>query len=126
MFIFVNFIIFTVVCFLLFRFNSKQSFWVPGPSPTIIAKPTLKILSKQAISATNVLFHLEIAGPDHMSFFFQPSDDAKLVDWSFNKEVVLQNLKPPYFVYFSYALDPTPLKFTIEFEVGIVIETFLK
>lgn len=53
-----------------------------------------------------------------MSMFIQPLNDSKLVDWSFVKEPLEKKFKPPYFVYFSYALDPTPLRFNLEFEVS--------
>ncbi|XP_055917041.1 endoplasmic reticulum metallopeptidase 1 isoform X2 [Eupeodes corollae] len=94
----------------------SQSFWIPGPSPQIIGIPSMRIISKEAVSATNIKFQIEISGPDHMGIFIQPLDDANLVDWSFDKEPIDQQYTPPYFVYFSYGLDPAPLKFYLEFE----------
>lgn len=97
--------------------RSKQSFWVPGPEPLKNGWPTLKIYSKQRSSSTNIIFTIEVSGPDHMSLFIQPLADAKLVDWSFDKEPIQREFEPPYFIYFSYALDPTPLRFNLEFQV---------
>ncbi|XP_037954986.1 endoplasmic reticulum metallopeptidase 1 [Teleopsis dalmanni] len=96
----------------------EQSFWIPGPEPNKEGWPTLKILSKERSSSTNILYTLEISGPDHMSLFINPVEDAKLVDWSFDKEPIEKGFSKPYFVYFSYALDPTPLRFILEFERG--------
>ena len=90
---------------------------MPAPAPTVVGWPKLEIIAKQQTSPRNVLFTLEISGPDHMSMFLQPLADAKLVDWSFNKLPLQEKFETPYFVYFSYALDPTPLRFNLEFEV---------
>ncbi|KAH8270873.1 hypothetical protein KR018_010625, partial [Drosophila ironensis] len=93
-----------------------NSYFVPGPEPNKGYLPTLSILDKSSSSATNIKFDLEISGPDHISMFILPLNDTKLVDWSFTKEPLEQNVKPPYYVYWSYALDPTPLQFSLEFE----------
>lgn len=94
----------------------NQSFFIPGPSPQPIGIPTMRIISKDATSATNIKFQIQISGPDHMSMFIQPLEDAKLIDWSFNREPIEKQFTPPYFIYFSYGLDNSPLTFTIEFE----------
>lgn len=93
-----------------------QSFFLPGPSPQPIGIPSMRIVSKEAISATNIKFQIEISGPDHMGMFIQPLEDAKLVDWSFNREPIEKEYSAPHFVYFSYGIDATPLKFNLEFE----------
>lgn len=77
----------------------------------------MKIISKQQTSPRQILFTVEVSGPNHMSLFIQPLSDAKLVDWSFTKIPLQEKFDPPYYVYFSYALDPTPLRFNLEFEV---------
>ncbi|XP_036332214.1 endoplasmic reticulum metallopeptidase 1-like, partial [Rhagoletis pomonella] len=94
-----------------------QSFWVDGPAPKAGSWPRLRILSKERISFTNLIISLEVAGPDHMSVFIQPMNDTKLVDWSFDRTPIQENFKTPYFVYLSYALDPAPFRFHLEFEV---------
>ena len=53
-----------------------------------------------------------------MSFFIQPLENVKLVDWLFDRQPIDKKFEPPYFVYFSYALDPTPLRFHLEFQVS--------
>ncbi|EDW72283.1 uncharacterized protein Dwil_GK20800 [Drosophila willistoni] len=93
-----------------------NSFWVPGPEPNTDYIPTVTIIEKSSNSPTNIQYTLEISGPDHCSIFIQPLNNSKLVDWSFTKEPLEQNIEPPYYVYWSYALDPTPLQFTMEFE----------
>lgn len=96
-----------------------QSFFVPASAPPAGGWPKLEIIAKQQTSSRNILFTLEVSGPDHMSMFIQPLADAKLVDWSFTKVPLQENFETPYFVYFSYALDPTPLRFNLEFEVKL-------
>lgn len=98
--------------------HRDNSYWIPGPEPNKDYLPTLRIISKESTTATNVIFTLEVSGPDHTSIFIDPVDDAKLVDWSFTKEPLELSLPPPHYVYWSYALDPTPLRFNLEFEVG--------
>ncbi|XP_026840670.1 endoplasmic reticulum metallopeptidase 1 isoform X1 [Drosophila persimilis] len=93
-----------------------NSYFVPGPEPNKDYLPTLSIIDKSSSSAKNIKFTLEIAGPDHTSIFIQPVNGTTLVDWTFTKEPLEQNVKPPYYVYWSYALDPTPLQFSMEFE----------
>ncbi|EDW01024.1 endoplasmic reticulum metallopeptidase 1 isoform X1 [Drosophila grimshawi] len=95
---------------------AANSYWVPGPEPNKAYMPTLKILNKESTSMTNIIFTLEVSGPDHTSIFIEPLDDAKLVDWTFTKEPLEKSLPPPHYVYWSYALDPTPLRFNLEFE----------
>ncbi|XP_030378121.1 endoplasmic reticulum metallopeptidase 1 [Scaptodrosophila lebanonensis] len=95
-----------------------NSFWVPGPEPNKNYLPSCTILNKQSSSLTKVLFTLEVSGPDHTSIFIEPLNGAKLVDWSFTREPIEKQLKPPYYVYWSYALDPTPIRFNIEFDRG--------
>lgn len=95
----------------------NQSFWVPAPQPSLSGWPKLEILSKASNIAQEVVFNLQVSGPNHMSMFIQPTDGVTLVDWSFTKEPLERNFAPPYFVYFSYALDPSPLKFSLTFKV---------
>lgn len=99
-------------------FCRDNSYWIPGPAPNYDHVPTLTILRKESTSPTNVIFTLEVSGPHHTSIFLDPVDDAKLVDWSFTKDPLDLSLPPPHYVYWSYALDPTPLRFNVEFEVG--------
>ncbi|XP_002005478.2 endoplasmic reticulum metallopeptidase 1 [Drosophila mojavensis] len=93
-----------------------NSYWVPGPEPNKDYLPTLRIINKESTSRTNIIFTLEVAGPDHVSIFIEPLQGAKLVDWTFTKEPLEKSLPPPHYVYWSYALDPTPMRFNLEFE----------
>lgn len=81
-------------------------------------------MEKSSNSDTNIRFDLEISGPDHTSIFILPLNDSKLVDWSFIRDPLDGNVKPPYYVYWSYALDPKPLQFSLEFEVIILIKYY--
>ncbi|XP_059226147.1 endoplasmic reticulum metallopeptidase 1 [Stomoxys calcitrans] len=92
-----------------------QSFWIPAPQPNLQGWPTLRIVSKQMSDPEEVVFELEIAGPNHMSIFIQPLENVTLADWSFTKEPLGENFEPPYYVYFSYAMDPSPLRFQLAF-----------
>uniref|UniRef100_A0A1A9W2G7 FXNA-like protease n=1 Tax=Glossina brevipalpis TaxID=37001 RepID=A0A1A9W2G7_9MUSC len=94
----------------------NQSFFVVATQPVKVGWPTLKIISKEQTSSKTILFTLEVAGPHHISIFIQPLHDVKLMDWSFTKVPLEQNFKTPYYLYFSYALDPTPLRFHLEFK----------
>lgn len=99
-------------------FCRDNSYWIPGPAPDYQYLPTLTIIRKESTSSSSVVFTLEVSGPDHVSIFIDPVDDAKLVDWSFTKDPLDLSLPSPHYVYWSYALDPTPLRFNLEFEVG--------
>lgn len=99
-------------------FFRNQSFFIPAPPPSETGWPKMRIISKKQTSSRNVLFTLEISGPDHMSMFIEPLNNTNLVDWSFTKIPIEEKFETPYFVYFSYALDPTPLRFNLEFEVS--------
>ncbi|XP_037808190.1 endoplasmic reticulum metallopeptidase 1 [Lucilia sericata] len=94
----------------------EQSFFIPASAPAQGGWPKMQIISKRQTTSRNILFTLEISGPDHMSMFIEPLKDTKLKDWSFTKIPIDEKFEPPYFVYFSYALDPTPLRFNLEFE----------
>lgn len=97
---------------------SDQSFWIDGPAPLAGGWPSLRILSKQRISNTNLIISLEVSGPDHMSIFIQPINDTKLIDWSLDRTPLRNNFTAPYFIYLSYALDPAPFRFHMEFQVS--------
>ncbi|XP_075168832.1 endoplasmic reticulum metallopeptidase 1 [Haematobia irritans] len=93
----------------------KQSFWVPAPQPNLEGWPTLRIVSKEMSDPEEIVFELEISGPNHMSIFIQPLENVTLVDWSFSKVPLEENFETPYYVYFSYAMDPSPLRFQLAF-----------
>lgn len=77
----------------------------------------MRITSKQSAAPDTVVFNLEVAGPNHISMFIQPKENVTLVDWSFTKIPLENKFVPPFFVYFSYARDPSPLKFSLKFKV---------
>ncbi|XP_037952372.1 endoplasmic reticulum metallopeptidase 1-like [Teleopsis dalmanni] len=93
-----------------------SSVWIPGPEPTFDNMPHIKINAKNQISKTKIRYEFELSGPDHMALFIKPLNDADIVNWSFHYTPLRMNWKPPYFIYFSYGVDGTPLNFWIEFE----------
>ncbi|XP_005177919.1 endoplasmic reticulum metallopeptidase 1 [Musca domestica] len=94
----------------------NQSFWVPASQPSRSGWPSMRITSKQSAAPDTVVFNLEVAGPNHISMFIQPKENVTLVDWSFTKIPLENKFVPPFFVYFSYARDPSPLKFSLKFK----------
>lgn len=96
----------------------NESYWVPGTAPTLENTPKLTVASKTVLR-TSTVYELELTGPDHMSMFIQPRTGSDLTSWSFPLEPLEKKMGPPYFIYYSYALDNRALKFTLEFEVII-------
>lgn len=54
-----------------------------------------------------------------MGLFIQPLEGSELTAWSFPLEPLEKKMGPPYFIYYSYALNNRALKFTLEFEVTL-------
>lgn len=97
-------------------FYRNESYWIPGSVPNLENTPKLSILKKVELR-TSTVYTLQLSGPDHMSLFIQPLNGSDLISWSFPLEPLEKKMGPPYFIYYSYALDNSPLNFTLEFEV---------
>lgn len=54
-----------------------------------------------------------------MGIYINPLNGRKINAWSFHYTPLRLDWKPPYFIYFSYGKDSSPLKFTLEFEVSV-------
>uniref|UniRef100_A0A0A1WQ19 FXNA-like protease n=1 Tax=Zeugodacus cucurbitae TaxID=28588 RepID=A0A0A1WQ19_ZEUCU len=94
-----------------------SSVWIPGPDPKFYnTEPQLKLISKEQLSKTSIRYELELSGPDHMGIYINPLKERKINAWSFHYTPLRLDWKPPYFIYFSYGKDSSPLKFTLEFE----------
>lgn len=102
---------------LKFQFHRAASLWIPGPDPQFDKLPRVTVTKKQEISKTSLHYELELSGPDHMALFIRPLQDAKITAWSFHRTPLRMDWKPPFFIYFSYGADATPLKFWLELEV---------
>ncbi|XP_036331812.1 endoplasmic reticulum metallopeptidase 1 isoform X2 [Rhagoletis pomonella] len=93
-----------------------SSLWIPGPDPKFDRVPEVKLLSKNQLSKTSIRYELELSGPDHMGLYINPLKDREMSSWSFHYSPLRLGWKPPYFIYFSYGKDSSPLKFTLELE----------
>lgn len=96
-----------------------HSFWIPtDEEPNIPGeKPTLTLTSKTEADASNTSrYSFTLKGPDHMTIFIGLKAPAKIVNWSFNNTMLRDNWEPPYFIYYSYGKDNSPLDFYIDVE----------
>ncbi|CAD7014585.1 endoplasmic reticulum metallopeptidase 1 isoform X2 [Ceratitis capitata] len=93
-----------------------SSIWIPGPDPKFDKEPELKLISKNQLSNTSIRYEMELSGPDHMGIYINPLKDRKVNAWSFHYTPLRLNWKTPYFIYFSYGKDKSPLRFKLEFE----------
>lgn len=104
------------------RWNKAReySLWIPlGEAPQIpTAYPNLTLEATEELEEENQRrFNFTLTGPDHMTIFINVKNSAKILDWTFNDTLIRDNEAPPYFIYFSYGLDNSPLEFFIDVEV---------
>lgn len=92
-------------------------------------EPKLELLKKFRNSTDHLLttFEFMLSGPDHMGIFVGSKSGSKITNWSFNKTMIQNSWEPPFFIYFSYGKDASPLKFFIETRVRFFksLEQFL-
>ncbi|KAL5289346.1 hypothetical protein ACFFRR_009469 [Megaselia abdita] len=94
----------------------ESSFWIPGPSVKLNNHPKIEIKKVTEMKKTDVVrYDFKLTGPDHMTIFINPIN-ATVVSWSFHDTPLRMQWKPPYFIYFSYGIDSTPLSFYIDFK----------
>ncbi|XP_004535852.1 endoplasmic reticulum metallopeptidase 1 isoform X1 [Ceratitis capitata] len=100
--------------------NAKEySYWIPiDEEPNIPGDdPVLALNSKIDVEASNIRrYNFTLTGPDHMTLFIGTKSSAKIVNWSFNDTMLRENWEPPYFIYYSYGKDSSPLDFFIDVE----------
>ncbi|XP_043644731.1 endoplasmic reticulum metallopeptidase 1-like [Drosophila teissieri] len=99
-------------------FNScggrRRAGWLPR-AVNITGNITLQLLEKSVLPEGNITrFEFKLTGPPQMNVFIQPVGVARVTDWSFERKLLEGSYQPPYFVYFSYGKDDSPLKFFIE------------
>lgn len=104
------------------RWNKAReySLWIPlSEEPQIpTAYPNLTLEATEELEGENQRrFNFTLTGPDHMTIFINVKNSAKILDWTFNDTLLKENEAPPYFIYFSYGLDNSPLEFFIDVEV---------
>ncbi|XP_052843515.1 endoplasmic reticulum metallopeptidase 1-like [Drosophila gunungcola] len=106
--------------------------WLPRQNPVWTpAEPILELLSRTVLpDGKTIRFEFNLTCTDHTSIFIQPNEDVTVSGWSFLKEY-LTTVTPPYHIYYSYGIDNTPLKFSMDltkpdadfnvplFEIGI-------
>lgn len=97
----------------------RSARWLPRASVVVVpGNILLKMLgSSITLPQKTVKYEFEVSGPPHMNVFVQPVGDAVVSNWSFIPEV-LERSQPPYYVFFNYGKDESPLKFFIELKVG--------
>ncbi|XP_030376828.1 endoplasmic reticulum metallopeptidase 1-like isoform X2 [Scaptodrosophila lebanonensis] len=94
---------------------------------------TLENINKSG-SGNGTRFEFRLTGPPHMSLFVQPLEGTAITGWSFIRNPLDNPDKygPPYYIYFCYGNDSSPLNFHIDvnktngdfnvplFELGVV------
>ncbi|KAH8285617.1 hypothetical protein KR054_011702, partial [Drosophila jambulina] len=95
--------------------SRKSARWLPRDSDVVVpGNIELKLLETTITQPQNtVRYDFEVTGPPHMNIFVQPVGDAVVTSWSFVGNV-LEKANPPYYVFFNYGIDDSPLKFFIE------------
>ncbi|XP_017068760.1 endoplasmic reticulum metallopeptidase 1-like, partial [Drosophila eugracilis] len=95
--------------------SRRNAGWLPR-DVTMLGDVNLSLVEKIAQTRTTVRLEFELSGPPHMNVFIQPVGDAEISDWSFERKLLDEpdTFKPPYFIYFSYGKDSSPLKFYVE------------
>ncbi|EDV56334.2 endoplasmic reticulum metallopeptidase 1 [Drosophila erecta] len=99
----------------------KDARWLPRDEPVDLpGTPILQFLNKTVLgteSDPRVRYHFVVSsGPPRMSFFVQPRDGVRILNWSFLKGM-LDNpsvYKPPYHIFFGYGSDNSPVEFYLE------------
>lgn len=94
---------------------SEHSTWIDFSAPNLPSMPHLEVMAK-IVSPNSARYDFKLTGPDHMTIFIGTKNDAKVRSWTFNDTALRENWEQPYFIYFSYGVDPTPLQFFVEVE----------
>lgn len=97
--------------------------WLPREKPVDMPGTlNLTLLGTSVLEAGRVKrFEFQLAGPPHMGLYIRPLEGAAVKDWSFIRTMLdrPEKYSPPYQIYFSYGLESSPLKFHIDFTVGL-------
>uniref|UniRef100_A0A1I8P5N1 FXNA-like protease n=1 Tax=Stomoxys calcitrans TaxID=35570 RepID=A0A1I8P5N1_STOCA len=90
--------------------------WVPASRPNFVIATDLKLTSKTYINDTHVNYSFSLRSADRAVIYIDPHNKNKIVDWSFNRVMLDEGDKPPYFAYHVYSMDDTPFQFWIQVE----------
>ncbi|KAH8401893.1 hypothetical protein KR009_008524 [Drosophila setifemur] len=91
--------------------------WLPRESEVIIpGELNLTFLGKTLLEPNTTRLEFELSGPPHMNVFVQPVGDSKVVNWSFDRQMLdePEEFQPPYQIFFSYGTDNSSLKYYID------------
>ncbi|XP_063704950.1 endoplasmic reticulum metallopeptidase 1-like [Culicoides brevitarsis] len=107
--------------------NAYYNKWVAAEEPLIPASPNrpyLKLVSGSSITRFKKEYTFAVAGTDHMSIQISPMQGARLVGWSFTKEMgkpsKTWNDRDVYFINYVHGLAENNMK---EFQFKITVET---
>ncbi|KAG8306676.1 Endoplasmic reticulum metallopeptidase 1 [Homalodisca vitripennis] len=98
-----------------------QTHWIPGPQPNVAIKTELTLTQRELRPDNTIRLKFSVVGPDHMSLILSPKTGVRLSGWSVDSGEPLQGItfngRPTYFIYYSYASDPEPWNFWVDFQV---------
>lgn len=102
--------------------NRLQGIWVHRGNTMHPPSTTSLILLNKTVLENNrtMRYEFELSGPDHMSLFIQPYEDATISNWTFSQEY-LENPPEyplPFHIYFIYGIITDPLYFFIDIAVS--------
>lgn len=97
----------------------RRAGWLPR-DVNIPGDIILELLEKSVLpDGKTTRFEFELTGPPQMNVFIQPVGVAKVTNWTFDRKLLEDTYQPPYFVYISYGIDDSPLKFFVEMTVRL-------
>lgn len=97
----------------------RRAGWLPR-DVNIPGDIILELLEKSVLpDGKTTRFEFELTGPPQMNVFIQPMGVAKVTDWTFDRKLLEDTYQPPYFVYISYGIDDSSLKFFVEMTVRL-------
>lgn len=102
--------------------GKQGTYFIPGPRPVYKEYPVVDVLKTETIGNTKKI-HMNIYGPSTTIVFIKPLGGAKLTKWNGSNDLLGKDVKPPYFLNFSYANKAKTFVLEMEFEKGTDDET---
>lgn len=98
-----------------------KTHWVDGPEPLINQPGKIEVIGRERIQDGERIT-LFVTGPHHVGVMLSPVLGVELRNWSLVEGIPLAatplwNNRKTYFVYYGYAGEPQPLKFSMDFKV---------
>lgn len=97
------------------QWGKEGSYFIPGPVPNYTDYPVIDVLKTEIVGNTKK-FNMNIYGPSNTVVFINPLGGAKLTKWNRSNDIFERNVKPPYFLFYSYANKMKPFALEMEFE----------